>query len=210
MRRSTVSVAGVPSTRFERTKSATPRSFTRTSPNTSIDNFSLYKQNEAAGDYTVTVIPGINGSEAGYAINVNHPDLGLREVYQDVRFRRALSLAIDRDEINKIAYFGLGVPRAATLNPSTSFYKPEWGERHPYIRYSPDEANRLLDQMGLTQRDRDELPPAPRRHHVAGNHRGECRRRAGDAHQGQRACTRVLASGGVKTEIKEMDAALVR
>ena len=104
--------------------------------NTSIDNFSLYKQNEEAGGYTVTVIPGINGSEAGYAINVNHPDPGLREVYQDVRFRRALSLAIDRDEINKIAYFGLGVPRAATLNPSTSFYKPEWGEDHPHIHYS--------------------------------------------------------------------------
>ena len=176
--------------------------------NTSIDNFSLYKQNEEAGGYTVTVIPGINGSEAGYAINVNHPDPGLREVYQDVRFRRALSLAIDRDEINKIAYFGLGVPRAATLNPSTSFYKPEWGEDHPHIHYSPDAANQLLDEMGLTQRDRDGFRLRPD---------GETLLAIIEVNVGGEASTPTKVNElvreywqavGVKTEIKEMAAAL--
>ena len=176
--------------------------------NTSIDNYSLYKQNEESGGYTVTVIPGINGSESGYAINVNHPDLVLREVYQDVRFRRALSLAIDRDEINKVAYFGLGTPRAATLNPSTSFYKPEWGEQHPYVRHAPDEANDLLDDMGLTERDRDGFRLRPD---------GETLLAIIEVNVGGEASTPTKVNElireywqavGVKTEIKEMDAAL--
>ena len=32
-----------------------------------------------------------------------------RELFRDVRFRRALSLAIDRSEINQVIYLGLGV-----------------------------------------------------------------------------------------------------
>ena len=38
---------------------------------------------------------------------------------------------------------------------NASFYKPEWGEAHPYLAYNPDKANELLDDMGLTARDAD-------------------------------------------------------
>ena len=44
----------------------------------------------------------------------------LREIFQDVRFRRAMSLAINRSEINDIAYFGHGVPRQLTVVPPAS------------------------------------------------------------------------------------------
>ena len=86
-------------------------------------------------------------------ISQNSPDPALRELFQDVRFRRALSLAINRQEINDICYFGLGVPRQATILPSVSFYKKEWGEA--YAEHDPDKANRLLDEVGLTERDKD-------------------------------------------------------
>jgi peptide/nickel transport system substrate-binding protein len=72
---------------------------------------------------------------------------------RNVDFRRALSLAINRDEINETVYNGLAVPRAATIASSASYYKPEWAEA--YADYDPATANRMLDQLGLTTRDAD-------------------------------------------------------
>ena len=60
-----------------------------------------------------------------------------------------------RLQMNETLYSGMGVPRQITVNPDVSYYKPEWGEEHPYARYDPDQANQLLDEMGLTERDRD-------------------------------------------------------
>ena len=77
----------------------------------------------------------------------------MRALFQDVRLRRALSVAIDRADLNKAVYLGLGTPLQATMLPSTTFYKEEWGQA--YTQYDPDDANRLLDEVGLTERDRD-------------------------------------------------------
>jgi len=126
---------------------------------TSLENYPLYKENEDEGGYRTVLIPGINGSEAGYTINQNHPDPVMRKIFQDVKFRRALSLAINREEINDTVYFGLGVPRQGTILPSCRYYKEEWGKA--YAQYEPDQANRLLDEMGLTQRDKDGFRKRP-------------------------------------------------
>ena len=80
---------------------------------TSLENFALYKENEAAGDYKVTLIPGLSAAEVGVVLNQNHLDEWKAELYQDVRFRRALSLAINRDEVNEQVFFGLSTPRQA-------------------------------------------------------------------------------------------------
>ena len=69
----------------------------------------------------------------------------------DFRFRKAMSVAIDRDEINNTLYFGLGEPRQATVLPICSSFEPEFATAHAY--YDPDEANKLLDEIGLDKRD---------------------------------------------------------
>jgi len=121
--------------------------------NTWFENYSLYKENEEAGGYTVTLIPGAMAAEVGFGVNLTHPDPVLREIHQDVRFRRALSLAINREEINEIVYAGIGVPRQLTILPNASFYKEEWAQA--YAQYDLAEANRLLDEAGLTERDKN-------------------------------------------------------
>ena len=126
---------------------------------TSLENFALYKENEEAGDYKVTLIPGLSAADVAVVLNQNHLDEWKAELYQDVRFRRALSLAINRDEVNEQVFFGLSTPRQAAPPSVHSYYKDEWG--NAWADYDPDQANALLDEAGLTERARDGFRLAP-------------------------------------------------
>ena len=90
------------------------------------------------------------GSRVSYYFNQTHRDPVLRKIFQDRRFRIALSLAIDRQEINEMVYFGKCKPRQETVNRMCSFFEPEFATI--YAQYDPERANRLLDEMGLQRR----------------------------------------------------------
>jgi len=126
---------------------------------TLVENYPLYKENEEKGGYRVAKVPGIAASTGTFFLNQNHPDPFLRGIFQDVRFRQALSLAINREEINNMVFFGLGVPTQATALPSCTYFKEEWARA--YAQYNPEEANRLLDEVGLTGRDKDGFRTGP-------------------------------------------------
>ena len=115
--------------------------------NLSLTNYPLYKENEQKGNYNVLLMPGGTGSTLSVGFNFNDKDPVLRKIYHDIRFRQALSVAIDRDEINESVFFGRAVPRNVSPLPSTSYYKEEWSQY--YTQHDPDLANRLLDEMGL-------------------------------------------------------------
>ena len=119
----------------------------------SLADYPLLKQNEESGDYRLVLFDFIGG--LGVVFGYNHVDPVKRELFWNLDFRRAMSLAIDRDEVNETAYFGLATPRQSTIWRKASYYNPEWGEEHPYARYDPDEANRLLDSIGLDKRNND-------------------------------------------------------
>jgi peptide/nickel transport system substrate-binding protein len=176
--------------------------------NTNLANFTLYQKNAEAGGYRIVSIPGINGSEVGYAINQNHSDPAMRTLFQDIRFRQAMSIAINRDEINEVVFFGIGIPRQATIIPTTRYYKPEWGETHPYARYSPDEANRLLDEIGLTDRDRDGFRLRPDGKTVLLTIEAAVGGEADVPTPVQELVKEYWQAVGLKTQIKSMDAAL--
>lgn len=110
-------------------------------------SYPVYKENEAQGNYTVQLPPGFGGMI--YAFNVTSPDLVLRQIFQDVRFKQAMSLAINREEINELLYFGLAKPSQAIPSPKTSFVTEEMSQY--MAEYDPDKANALLDEMGLTK-----------------------------------------------------------
>jgi peptide/nickel transport system substrate-binding protein len=119
---------------------------------TSFPNYTLYKENEAANDYTVYEMEGPNSGNLDLWLKgITHADPAKRALYQKENFRRALSIAINRDEINDIIFLGKGTPRQATVHPSEPYYKPEWGERDS--EYDPERADRLLDEIGITKRD---------------------------------------------------------
>ena len=114
-------------------------------------NYPLIRDGEAEGDYTTNLVYSERGADVALAFNQNHPDPALQALFTDLRFRQAMSVAIDRNEINEIIFLGQGAIRQATVNSSASFFKQEWADA--YAQYDPDLANSLLDELGLSQRD---------------------------------------------------------
>ncbi len=114
----------------------------------------LYMQYAEKNEYNVYQWGDLQISEAALWINQTTPDPVDRQIFRDVRFRRALSVAINRDKINKTLYMGQGKATAATLPPVESkMYKDTYATA--YTQYDPAQANKWLDEMGLTKRDAD-------------------------------------------------------
>jgi peptide/nickel transport system substrate-binding protein len=111
----------------------------------------LLKQNEQVHGYRMTLWHTGQGSRMALFPNLNVSDPVWREVLRDVRFRRALSLAIDRDDINAALYFNLAVPGANTILPQSPLYRDELTTLWATLDY--DTANALLDEMGLDRRN---------------------------------------------------------
>jgi peptide/nickel transport system substrate-binding protein len=115
----------------------------------------LFKLGEKTNAITTLIWNRLHGVDVVIQPNLTCEDAGLRAIFRDVRFRRALSLAINRDEINAIVYFGRATPRQTTVIPSSVFYEEAFAAAH--IAYDPETARRLLDGMGLVDRDGDGL-----------------------------------------------------
>ena len=111
-----------------------------------------------SGGYSIQINPGCG--DALFSFNVTHPDMEKRKVYGDIRFRQAMSIALDRNEINDVAYYGMGVvEQFVGISPAPDFV-PEEIKMH-MTQYDPDGANALLDEVGLKDVDGDgfrELP----------------------------------------------------
>ena len=92
-----------------------------------------------------------SGSQLALYPNLNANDAEWRKLMRDVRFRRALSLAIDREELNQVVYIGLAKPSNNTIMPRSELFKPEYATK--WANYDPKLANKLLDEIGLTKKD---------------------------------------------------------
>lgn len=114
-----------------------------------IASLPLYQQNTAKGNYEIQMAEGAaNGGL--YAFNCTHKDPELAKLFSNPEFSRAMSLALNRDEINKSLFFGLAKPvQGVPVHWTVTFAKPEWFTKD--IEYNPDEANKILDGLGLVR-----------------------------------------------------------
>lgn len=114
-------------------------------------NYPIIRRGEETGNYRTKLVFSERGADVAIAFNQLHPDPVLNALFTDVRFRQAMSLGINRAELNELVFLGQGTPRQATINESASFYDPAWGEA--YAQHDVERANALLDELGLTERD---------------------------------------------------------
>ncbi|MBX2880438.1 MAG: ABC transporter substrate-binding protein [Granulosicoccus sp.] len=118
----------------------------------------LLLENQEKGDYTIDIRPKI--AMHVFSFNVTSDDMAKREVFGDIRFRRAMSIAINRDELNEVAYFGQGNPQQYIgFSPAPEFADEKWLSYA--TEYDLDGAKALLDEIGMNDTDGDgfrELP----------------------------------------------------
>jgi len=117
------------------------------------DNYTFLKEAEARGRLEVKLWERGEGSRMALVPNLNAEDPVWRSLWRDVRVRRALSLAINRREINQAIFYGLARESANTVLPKSPLYKPEYSQA--WASFDLKLANRLLDEAGLTRRDWD-------------------------------------------------------
>jgi ABC-type transport system substrate-binding protein len=73
-----------------------------------MSQISIFTHNARRAGYAIKHWHLSNGSECMFAFNLNHKDPVKRRVYNDLKFRQALSYAVNRRRINETLYFGQG------------------------------------------------------------------------------------------------------
>jgi peptide/nickel transport system substrate-binding protein len=117
----------------------------------SMNDAPILKAGEKMKGYKTLLWPYARGTELGLYPNLNTTDPVWRALNRDIRYRRALSLGIDRKTLNNALLFGLGVVGNNMVVDESPLFSPEL--RTLNAEYNPAEASRLLDEIGLTKRN---------------------------------------------------------
>lgn len=110
-------------------------------------------ENKDKGNYTVHLDPGEWGADMAIKFNLSYEaDPEIARWFNTTDFRRALSLGIDRDQLNETFWLGLGT--AGSMVPAdTNKYNPGPEYRTRWATHDPAQANMLLDRVGLDKKD---------------------------------------------------------
>jgi peptide/nickel transport system substrate-binding protein len=123
------------------------------------DNYTFLKDASKRMNFDVRLWKRAEGSWFALMPNLNVIDPVWRDLNRDVRYRRALSVAINRKDINKVIFFGLAKEGGNTALPESPLYDEEnatmWTQADPAL------AGRLLDEIGLSKRDSDGIRLLP-------------------------------------------------
>jgi peptide/nickel transport system substrate-binding protein len=137
------------------------------------DSYTFLKEAEQRSNYKVRLWERGEGATVALLPNLNAADPVWRGLMRDVRVRRALSLGINRRDINHVIFFGLARESANTLLPQSPLFKPHLEKA--FANFDRAEANRLLDEAGLDKRALDgiRLLPDGRRAEITVESAGE-------------------------------------
>ena len=166
----------------------------------------VLKKNEREGGYRVRLWSSGAASEVALYPNLTYGDPVWRRLFRDVRFRRALSLAISRKAINKVLFYGLARERNVSALEESPFYSAE--NATAWARLDLDEANRLLDEVGLAARNPAgfRLLPDGRAAEIVVETAGE-RREVEDALE---LIAATWAQAGIRLRVKALDRDILR
>jgi len=110
----------------------------------SLAKIGVYKQNEQKGGYRTVLLDNHGGRALDFNYTYNDPVW--RKIVEDVRFRKAIDLAINRKEVVDSIYLGFVTPIEKVEMPH---------------EYDVARANELLDKIGLSKRDSEGIRLRP-------------------------------------------------
>lgn len=116
----------------------------------SFDDYTFLREGSKDYPFQVNLWRTAKGGHIVLYPNLNANDEVWRAVLRDARFRQALSLGINRHEINRSIYFGLALEAQNTMLPKSPLYRKTYAEA--FTAFDVAAANELLDAMGLTAR----------------------------------------------------------
>jgi len=116
-----------------------------------IQDFTVLKQNEKAGDYQVYRWANDYCGELTFYFPQDRKTERMLELQSHPEFRKALSYALNRQEIIDVVYKGMGKPAQWSVPKGSKYYNAK--HALAAIDYRPDLANKILDELGCDKRD---------------------------------------------------------
>jgi peptide/nickel transport system substrate-binding protein len=120
--------------------------------------YPFYKENEPKGNFQV--MDYVSSMSDRVVVFPQHVlfgedgttrDTAMEEIVNHPNFVKALSVAIDRSEINESLLFGTARMGQLAPLPSSKYYKEKYGTA--WAQFDKTLANQLLDEMGLDKKD---------------------------------------------------------
>ncbi|MFO1038799.1 MAG: ABC transporter substrate-binding protein [Geminicoccaceae bacterium] len=122
-------------------------------------DYTFLKESEKRSGLRTLLWPEARAAHLAIYPNLNANDQVWHDLFRDIRFRKALALGIDRDALSQFLYFGLAKPANNTIISQSPLFKEEYAEQ--CIGFDQDEANKLLDELGLDKRGKDNVRLLP-------------------------------------------------
>jgi peptide/nickel transport system substrate-binding protein len=120
---------------------------------TDIGKIPVFLENLTKGNYTLRLDPALNGSDATLQTNQSYEgDPEIVKLLHSRDFRHALSMGIDRDQLNETFWLGVGSPGSASPSEESP-WSPGKEYRTKWATLDLKQANDLLDKLGLDKKD---------------------------------------------------------
>ncbi len=113
----------------------------------------VFLENREKGGYTVRLDPQAESAQTSLQFNLSYKaDPEIAKWIGNKDFRRALSMGIDRSQINEAFFLGTGTPGSvAPAEDAPDSPGPEWRDKWSTLDVA--QANSLLDKIGLDKKD---------------------------------------------------------
>jgi peptide/nickel transport system substrate-binding protein len=110
-------------------------------------DYTVFVENAEAGDYRVYLWDVAQASGLTLFPNQSYNDPAYRELLQNLKFRQALSVSIDRDLINQVVFLNQGVPQTISVVKDSALYQPDIATQ--FAQFDTELAKSLIEEVGL-------------------------------------------------------------
>ena len=115
------------------------------------NDFTVLKMGEEKGNYEIRLWAHDYVGELTFVPVQYSKDPAYAALQAQPKFRHALSMALNRQEIIDVIFNGVGRPAQWSIPPGSKYFSLK---HHTIsVEYNPQEAENLLDELGLSKRD---------------------------------------------------------